>query len=78
MDFALGGEMFHHLKRVGRFPENLAVFYLAEVLEAFRALHSADIVFRDTKPENILLDSRGHVLLADFGLARTGISAPGA
>lgn len=64
------------MKRVGQFPEALAVFYLAEVLEAFEGLHGVDIVFRDTKPENLLLDAGGHVLLADFGLARTGVSAP--
>ena len=75
MDFAIGGEMFHHLKKVGHFPENLAVFYLAEVICAFEHLHEFDIVFRDTKPENLLLDAYGHVMLTDFGLAKCGVSA---
>jgi serine/threonine protein kinase len=75
MDFAIGGEMFHHLKKVSHFPENLGVFYLAEVVLAFEYLHEFDIVFRDTKPENLLLDAYGHVMLTDFGLAKTGVSA---
>lgn len=75
MDFAIGGEMFHQLKKVGHFPESLAVFYLAEIVSAFEHLHGYDVVFRDTKPENILLDAHGHVMLADFGLAKCGVSA---
>jgi len=63
------------LRKVGRFPENLAVFYLAEIIMAFEYLHEYDVVFRDTKPENLLLDAYGHVMLTDFGLAKCGVSA---
>ncbi|KAH0575922.1 Kinase, AGC Akt [Spironucleus salmonicida] len=75
LDFALGGEMFHHLKKQGQFPEILSIFYLAEAVLAFEYLHEFDIVFRDTKPENLLLDGYGHVVLTDFGLAKCGVSA---
>jgi len=42
---------------------------------AFEYLHEYDVVFRDTKPENLLLDAYGHVMLTDFGLAKCGVSA---
>jgi serine/threonine protein kinase len=70
MDFCPGGELFFHLHNIGRFSEDQAKFYFAEVLIALEYLHSLDIVYRDLKPENILLDLDGHVRLADFGLAK--------
>ncbi|TNJ26358.1 Kinase, AGC Akt [Giardia muris] len=74
-NFATGGELFHHLKKIGRFPEPLAVFYLAQIVLVVEYLHKHDIVFRDMKPENLLLDNHGNILLTDFGLSKTGISA---
>lgn len=74
-NFAIGGELFHHLKKVGRFPEQLAVFYLAQLILILNYLHDYDCVFRDTKPENLLLDAAGNILLTDFGLSKVGISA---
>lgn len=73
--FATGGELFYHLKKIGRFPEPLAVFYLAQIVLVIEYLHKHDIVFRDMKPENLLLDNHGNILLTDFGLSKTGISA---
>lgn len=70
MDFMRGGELFHHLKKVGRFSEERARFYAAEVLLAFDALHSRRIIYRDLKPENLLLDEEGHIKLADFNLSK--------
>lgn len=76
LDFCAGGELFFHLSRHKRFPESVALFYVAEVVLALEALHSHSIVYRDLKPENILLDSEGHIRLADFGLAKQGVSDP--
>jgi serine/threonine protein kinase len=45
-------------------------FYTAELILAIEYIHSLDILYRDMKPENILLDKSGHIKLADFGLAR--------
>jgi serine/threonine protein kinase len=70
MDLCPGGELFFHLHNIGRFTEDQAKFYFAEVLLALEYLHSLDIIYRDLKPENILLDLDGHVRLADFGLAK--------
>mmetsp|Transcript_27644 Transcript_27644/g.49905 ORF Transcript_27644/g.49905 Transcript_27644/m.49905 type:complete len:586 (-) Transcript_27644:889-2646(-) len=70
MEFCPGGELFFHLHNIGRFTEDQAKFYFAEVLLALEHLHSLDIIYRDLKPENILLDIDGHIRLADFGLAK--------
>ncbi|KAH8916312.1 kinase-like protein [Atractiella rhizophila] len=70
MDYKSGGELFHHLQKEGRFTEDRARFYTAEIVLAFEHLHKYDIVYRDLKPENILLDATGHIVLCDFGLSK--------
>lgn len=74
LDFCAGGELFFHLGKVGKFAEPRAMFYAAEIALAISYVHNMDIVYRDLKPENVLLDSRGHVRLTDFGLSKEGIS----
>ena len=71
MDFCSGGELFTHLRRKGKFNEEMTRFYAAEVLLALEYLHDKlNIIYRDLKPENIILDSKGHVKLTDFGLSK--------
>ena len=70
MDYCNGGELFFHLKQAGRFEEPRARLYAAEIASALEHLHSRKIVYRDLKPENVLLDSEGHVRITDFGLAK--------
>lgn len=62
--------MFFHLGKVQKFSENEAKFYFAELLLGLQHLHDLDIVYRDIKPENILIDIDGHVKIADFGLSK--------
>jgi serine/threonine protein kinase len=62
-----GGELFSYLRSSGRFPAATAHFYSAEIVLALEYLHSLDIVYRDLKPENLLLDRDGHLRITDFG-----------
>ena len=70
MDLCTGGELFFLLNRVGKFPESSARFYFAQLLLAVEYLHENRIMYRDLKPENVLIDVDGHVKLADFGLCK--------
>lgn len=74
LDYCPGGELFFHLGKEGRFPEARARFYAAEITLAISYIHSLDIIYRDLKPENVLLDENGHIRLTDFGLSKEGIS----
>lgn len=65
-----GGELFKHLSESKRFTEDRTRFYSAQVALALGYLHKARIIYRDMKPENILLNHDGYILLADFGLAK--------
>ena len=70
MDYCNGGELFYHLKTAGRFAEPRARLYAAEITSALHHLHTLKIIYRDLKPENVLLDFEGHVRITDFGLAK--------
>lgn len=65
-----GGELFAHLTAAKRFDEERAKFYAAEITLALEYLHSSDVIHRDVKPENVLMDEEGHVALSDFGMAK--------
>jgi len=70
LDYHAGGELFFHLKKMRRFPEQTARIYVGEIALALGHLHAVGVIYRDLKPENILLDDAGHVCLTDFGLAK--------
>jgi len=65
-----GGELFSWLRKATRFPSTTALFYASEIVSAFSYLHSLSIVYRDLKPENLLLDREGHLVITDFGFAK--------
>lgn len=65
-----GGELFYHLRHQHHFSPDVAKFYAAELLMGLKDLHGLSIIYRDMKPENILLSTKGHLKLADFGLSK--------
>ena len=69
MDLAPGGSLAEHVQLHRRLPPAVATRHMREVSEALVAAHAEGIIHRDVKPQNILLGTDGHVLLADFGIA---------
>ncbi|CRK95499.1 CLUMA_CG008968, isoform A [Clunio marinus] len=69
-DFIGGGELFSYLRKVKHFESDTANFYTREILLALEYLHSLNIIYRDLKPENLLLDGDGHLKITDFGFSK--------
>lgn len=70
LPYISGGELFQRLRVHRVLPEEWVHFYAAEIALGIGHLHECGIVFRDIKPENVLIDASGHVVLTDFGLAK--------
>lgn len=76
LEYAQGGELFTHLAAERMFSEDVAAFYMAEMVLALEHLHrNVGVVYRDMKPENCLLDAEGHLLLTDFGLSKVAVDS---
>lgn len=70
LEYVIGGEFFSHLRKAGRFPNDTARYYAAQITLVFEHLHSLMILYRDLKPENLLLDKQGNCKVTDFGFAK--------
>ena len=70
LEYVSGGEMFTHLRKTGRYTEDIACFYASQIVLTFEYLHYLNIIYRDLKPENVLYDSNGYIKLADFGFGK--------
>ena len=70
MDFHPGGDLATQLSRWGRLGRDRARFYAAEIVEGVEGLHRAGVIYRDLKPENVLIGADGHIVLSDFGLSK--------
>lgn len=69
-EYVAGGELFSHLRAVGVLKESAARFYACEIVLALEYLHGLGIIYRDLKPENLLLTAQGHIKITDFGFAK--------
>ena len=70
LDACLGGDLFTVLRKSHSFKEHVGRFYAGCVIEGFQHLHSMSMVYRDLKPENLVLDSKGYVKITDFGFCK--------
>jgi serine/threonine protein kinase len=68
-EFLPGGDLFTHLAAHQKFPPSAAQFYAGQIVLALEFLHSHHIVYRDLKPENLLMAENGYLKLTDFGFA---------
>ena len=73
MDYCSGKDLSVHLDKYNYFPEDVAWFLISEIILAIEYLHQKNIIYRDLKPNNILIDSDGHIKITDFGLAKEGM-----
>ena len=69
LEFVPGGELFSHIQDRGM-AEHEALFFAAVVLDALHHIHDHEVVFRDLKPENVLIVRRGYARVVDFGFAK--------
>ncbi|XP_033624570.1 RAC-gamma serine/threonine-protein kinase-like isoform X2 [Asterias rubens] len=74
MEYVNGGELFFHLSRERVFSEDRTRFYGAEIISALTYLHECNVIYRDLKLENLLLDQYGHIKITDFGLCKEDLS----
>lgn len=77
MQYCPGGNLQQLIRRLGRKLQGLSLplaqLYAAELLLALQHLHERNIVYRDLKPDNVVLDAAGHAMLTDFGLSKDGV-----
>lgn len=70
MPMIRGGEIYSYLKTLRRFSEHQTQFYTGQIILAFQYLHGLNVVYRDLKPENVLLECDGYVKIIDYGFAK--------
>jgi serine/threonine protein kinase len=70
LEYLPGGNLFSKIRTHSYLSHDLVVFYSAQILLALQKLHSLNLVYRDLKPENVMIDHMGYVKLIDFGFSK--------
>lgn len=70
LEYVAGGELFTYLRGQGKFRLSQAAFYGAQITSIFEYLHTFNVIYRDLKPENLLINQDGYLKLTDFGFAK--------
>ena len=70
LEYVPGGELFTYLRGIGKLETDYAAEYAAQVTLTFEFLHEKNIIYRDLKPENLLISEDGYLKLTDFGFAK--------
>jgi serine/threonine protein kinase len=70
MKFLQGGDMFTHIHNAKKFSEPHAKIYVAQIFLALEYLHTKNIIYRDLKPENVMMETNGYLKLVDFGICK--------
>lgn len=73
LDYCPGGELYRILRRYRHFSERETQFYAAQLVLAIEMMHNKNILYRDLKPENVLIDSDGYIKITDFGLSKQNV-----
>ena len=74
LEYLPGKDISSYLDKEGCFSENKAKFYICEWLAAIHSLHKKGVLYRDLKPNNVMLDKNGHIKLIDFNLSKSGFT----
>lgn len=70
LEYVPGGELFSYLRNIGKLGVDHTRFYSAQILSMFEYMHASNIIYRDLKPENLLITADGYLKLTDFGFAK--------
>jgi serum/glucocorticoid-regulated kinase 2 len=73
LEYCPGGELFNLLQKRKYFTEDQTRFYACQIVLALEYLHSKDVIYRDLKPENVLIDKDGYIRITDFGLSKKNV-----